>query len=341
MTDERSEPIDVDAEPAASTGSHLIRSPQTPVTLNEIAALKGEALEVIEARVQVIETLRRASIRATSPPDWILFKSPDEQGGQIVGYLQDAGADRVRDLWGIEVFDVTRPEKVAGNDPAVFTYLISGSGRCKLTRQILEAVEGGRSSTDDFCKGKTGADLELTVRKAARANLDGNITRELAGMKSVPIQEIEAAWVGTTKKIENCRRGRGFGTAAERIGGARAGEPEIDPPKCGVCGAVAKYRAANDKGPAFYGCPNYQQHKDRKWSVKAAEWEAGAAQRAAAAAAAGAPAGGAQAGQAAQGTTNARPAPSGPAAGGRVAHELGADEIPGFGGRRREPGEEG
>ncbi len=335
MTDERT-PIDVDAEPDPAAGpSHLIRSPQTPVTLNEIAALKGEALEVIEARVQVIETLRRASIRATSPPDWILFKSPDEQGGQIVGYLQDAGADRVRDLWGIEVFAVSKPEKVAGNDPAVFTYLISGSGRCKLTRQILEAVEGGRSSTDDFCRGKTGADLELTVRKAARANLDGNITRELAGMKSVPIAEIEAAWVGTTKKVAECRKGRGFGTAAERIGGARAGEPEIDPPKCGVCGAVAKYRAANDKGPAFYGCPNYQQHKDRKWSVKAAEWEAGAAQRAAAAATS--TSGASSSAPAAAGPGVAPGATTAPPAA-RVARELGANEIKGFG---REPGQEG
>src|SRR5262249_21362077 len=182
-------------DPVVDTPSTALelRRPDTPLTLSDLAALKGEAVEIIEARIQVLETLRKAAIRATSPPDWLLFKSPEEQGGQIVGYLQDCGADRVRDLYGIEIFNVSKPEKVVGNDPAIFHYLITGSGRCKLTRQVLEEVEGGRSSTDDFCQGKSGLDLELAVRKAARANLDGNITRELAGMKSVPTEAIAAA----------------------------------------------------------------------------------------------------------------------------------------------------
>jgi hypothetical protein len=338
----------IDAEP-----THLIRSPQTPTTINDLAALKGEALEVIEARVQVIETLRRASIRATSPADWLLFKAPEEQGGQIVGYLQDAGADRVRDLWGIEIFGVSAPEKITGNDPAVFHYIIRGSGRCKLTRQVLEEVEGGRSSTDDFCRGKVGADLELSVRKAARANLDGGITRELAGMKSVPLAEIEAAWIGTPKKIADCRRGRGFGTHEERLGARSDKAPDLDPPICPHCGSAGVYRAAKGNRGAFYGCPKYTTHQDKPaWIVDAAKWAAEAAQRGAAApAAASSPegqgarqagrqdAGGGAARPAGQGSTHARPAPSGPPSG-RVDRELRDDEIFG-GGRRREPGEEG
>jgi len=356
MTNER-EPEPGAAEVIDAEPHHLIRSPTTPTTINELAALKGEALEVIEARVLVIETLRRASIRATSPADWLLFKSPEEQGGQIVGYLQDAGADRVRDLWGIEVFNVGKPEKVAGLDPSAFTYLITGSGRCKITRQVLEEVEGGRSSTDDFCRGKTGADLELSVRKAARANLDGGITRELAGMKSVPIAEIEAAWVGTTKKIADCRRGRGFGTAEERLGArtARGDAPDVDPPICPHCKTPGVYRAGKGDRAAFYGCPKYTTHPDKKFIVNAKEWQEGAAQRAAQAAP---PAGGASS------STPAAAAPGGPVEGAttRQAPPAGAvtpdpaDAIfgpahgtarrPGTGGgnaggRNREPGEEG
>jgi hypothetical protein len=251
-----------------------LRAPGIPVTLSQLAALKGEALEIIDARVQVIRTLRAASIRATSPEDWVLFKAPDEHGGQIVGYLQDSGADRVRDLWGIEIFDISRPEKVAGHDPTVFHYLIAGSGRCKLTRQVVEAMEGGRSSTDDFCKGKTGAELELLVRKAARANLDGNITRELAGMKSVPIDDLRAAWNGTTKTVEHCRKGRGFGTRDERVGGASAKAPDVEPPVCPHCGTKGVYRPPKDGRPGFYGCPRYDTHKDKKFIVNADAWVA-------------------------------------------------------------------
>ena len=84
---------DLDDVPATETipaDALTLRRPDIPVTLSELAALKGEALEVVNARVQVLETLRKAAIRMTSPEDWLLFKSPDDQGGQIVGYLQDA-----------------------------------------------------------------------------------------------------------------------------------------------------------------------------------------------------------------------------------------------------------
>jgi hypothetical protein len=267
-------PTDLDVEPddTLPTAALALRHPGIPVTLSELAALKGEALEVIEARVQVLETLRRAAIRATSPEDWLLFKSPDEQGGQITGFLQDCGADRVRDLYGIEIYDVSKPEKIVGNDPAVFTYIVNGSGRCKLTRQVLEQVEGGRSSTDDFCRGKTGAELELTVRKAARANLDGGITRELAGMKSVPINQLAEAWVGTKKNIDQCRRGRGFGTRDERVGGRAEKTPDVEPPVCPHCGTTGIYRPAKGDRKPFYGCPNYGKHTDKKFIIDAEKW---------------------------------------------------------------------
>jgi len=254
------------------------RTPTTPVTLSDLAALKGEAIEVVEARVQVITTLRRASIRATHPPDWLFFKAPDEQGGQIVGYLQDSGCDRVRDLWGIEIFGVSTPEKLVGNDAGAFHYLVRGSGHCRLTKQTIEGIEGGRASTDDFVRGVTGIQLELLVRKAARANLDGNITRELAGMNSVPVEELAAAWVGTPKRIEDCRRGRGFGSAGERLGARRENAPDVDPPTCPHCQPAdtvkLKYRDAKGTRAAFYGCPNFEKHPNQRVIIDAADWVA-------------------------------------------------------------------
>jgi hypothetical protein len=269
-------PIDhpTDEDDAPPLDAITLRRPDVPTTLSELAALKGEAVEVIEARAQVLATLRTAAIRATSPEDWLLFKAPDDQGGQIVGYLQDCGGDRVRDLYGIEIFGISKPEKVNGTDPQTFHYLISGSGRCKLTRQVVEEMEGGRSSTDDFAKDKTGIELELLVRKAARANLDGNITRELAGMKSVPIDDLKAAWTGTTKLVERCRLGRGFGSRDERLGARSEKVPDVDPPVCPHCGAKGVYRPAKGNRGAFYGCPNYGKHQDKKFIVDAAKWQA-------------------------------------------------------------------
>jgi len=267
MTNER------DEDQAATTALDL-RRPDVPTTLGELAARKGEGLEILDARVTVLASARKAGLRLTSPADWVLFKSPEEHGGQVVGYLQDAGCDRVRDVTGIEIFGISVPEKVSGADPTEFHYIVRGSGRCKMTRQVVEDMEGGRSSTDDFCNGKRGVELELLVRKAARANLDGNIVRELAGMKAVPVEELEAAWSGTHKQISQCRLGRGFGTRDERVGGRSEKAPDIEPPVCQHCGSKGVYRPAKNDRKAFYGCPNYTKHPDKKFIVDSAEWAA-------------------------------------------------------------------
>lgn len=258
-----------------------LRGPNVPTTLAELAVLKGQAPEIIEARIRVLETARKAAIKATHPEDWLLFKAPDDQGGQIVGYLQDSGCERVRDIFGISISNVQAPEKIPGADPGEFTYIIRGDGHCTLTVQMIEGIEGGRSSTEDFCKDKTGAALELAVRKAARANLDGQIVRELAGLAAVPQAELEAAWTGTYKQVQNCRRGRGFGSRSERMGGTstRQGAADVEPPVCPHCGSKGAYRQAKGEPGTrgyrapFYGCPNYTKHEDKKWIVDAAKWE--------------------------------------------------------------------
>lgn len=252
-----------------------LRHPGIPTNVNELAARKGEAIEILEARILILETARARAIRMTSPEDWVLFKSPDSR---ITGYLQDAGCDRIRDILGIEVFDVSEPVRQTSADGQSFMYLVTGSGRSRLTLQSVEAIEGGRESTDDFCKGKNGAALELAVRKAARANLDGNITRELAGLKTVPLDELEKAWANTGKQWMHCRKGRGFGSAEERLGATRAGTPEVEPPVCPYCQPAntvkLKFREGRNGRPSFYGCPNYDKHPNDKIIVDAAEWVA-------------------------------------------------------------------
>lgn len=269
-------PLDVEETPVSSQDTAHptldLRRPDVPITIADLAARKAEGIEIIEARGVVLATARKIGLRLTSPPDWVLFKAPEEHGGQIVGYLQDAGADRVRDVTGIEIFDVSTPEKVVGAQPGEFHYIVRGSGRCKLTGQIVETMEGGRSSTDDFARGKAGVELELLIRKAARANLDGNIVRELAGMKAVPVEDLESAWSGTHKKIDQCRLGRGFGTRDERLGARSEKGPDIDPPICPHCKTPGVYRPAKGTRAPFYGCPNYTKHPDQKFIVDAAKW---------------------------------------------------------------------
>jgi hypothetical protein len=312
---------DDDDTPSTATVDKInIRRPDIPVTLGELAALKGDALEVVDARVQILDTLRRASIRATHPEDWVLFKARDEDGGQIVGFLEDAGTDRVRAIWGIRIFNVSRPDKIVGNDPGDFLILLTGDGECAITHEIVEQVEGGRGSKDDFCKDKHGAALELAVRKAARANLDGGITRELAGMKSVPVQELEAAWAGTAKTIDRCRKGRGFGTHTARLGGVEAADLGLVPPNCKVCGKAMQLRTSA-RGQ-FYSCNDYKAHGRDAHTWYLEKWREQPASR-----------------KPTTPLTPATGAPTKPVT--KVERELTADDVFGNGRHQRDPGEEG
>src|SRR5262245_5651050 len=106
--------------PLATTTALEVRRPEVPLTLGDLEVLKGEAIERIQTRDQILLTLRRASIRATMPEDWVLFRAPE---GQVTGYLEDAGCMRVRPLWGIRIFNVAPPEKIVGAEPGEFMYL--------------------------------------------------------------------------------------------------------------------------------------------------------------------------------------------------------------------------
>jgi hypothetical protein len=272
------EPDLADAEPVDSpTALTRFRDPGVPVTIDDLASLRGGAIEVLDARIVILETARKRGIRMTVPEDWVLFKSPD---GRVTGYLQDCGCERARDVLSVEVFNVREPQKIMAADGQSFVYVQRADGRSRLTLQVVENMEGGRSSTEEFCKGATGAVLELLVRKAARANLDGNVARELMGLKNVPLADLVAAWEGTTKSADNCRRGRGFGTQDERLGGTNAAEPDVEPPTCPHCAPVngspvrLKYRPAKGNRAAFYGCPNFEKHPQQKVIIDAAKWAA-------------------------------------------------------------------
>ena len=147
-----------------------LQRPDVPVNLNDLAARKGEGSRSLEARHQVLTTIRKFAIMATWPEDWLLFKAPAEQAAGRRVPARTAAAIGCAISTGSKSSTSAAPRRSRRTIRAVFQYRITGSGRCKLTRQIVEEIEGGRSSTDDFCKGKSGSDLDLSARKAARAN---------------------------------------------------------------------------------------------------------------------------------------------------------------------------
>lgn len=277
MNDETPREPDVVTDQAAEELD--IRRPDVPITVEELSALGLEASKkIIAAREQIIETLRAASIRQTHPSDWVLNKDRD---GRVVAYLEDKGCQRLMDLWGIEVQRVTEPQKTNAEDGKSFAYTVVGDGYCKVTRRTVDNVEGTRYSTEMYAQEKPeGIQRDVAVRKAARANLEGRIVRNLAGLNGVPLEEL--VQVSGDKDFERkATRGHGYGTAGERRGvESDHGLAPADFPKCDACldlkppkttTMVYKKEMGPKKEPGWF-CPNWKAHESMKSYVNHAQY---------------------------------------------------------------------
>ncbi|NLT68041.1 MAG: hypothetical protein GXX84_15670 [Acidobacteria bacterium] len=242
------------------------RSPSVPVTIDQLAAEEKRGIAIVETRDAILVTLRKSSLAATSPSDWVLFRDPD---GNVTGYLQDRGCDKIAPRWGIDVIPDGDFEKI-DEDDGTFGYRIRGHAVSRLTGQSVLDMEGIRYSTDDFVKYKKGVELDTLVKKGARANLDGGCVRELTGFKSVNVQEIQEAWAGTWKKWEMCAKGRGFGSKHERAGVASTTEgtpSEVPIPPCSKCNRPMDFIRAGERDGRTWKA--YWKCKDYAWDSKA------------------------------------------------------------------------
>jgi len=246
-----------------------LRRPDVPITVEEIAALGPEqAKAIIESRVQIIRTLRAASIKQTHPSDWILNKDRD---GKVRAYLEDGGCQRLMDLWGVKVTNITAPVRENSEDGQSYAYTVIADGYCSVTRRTVESMEGTRYSTERYAQEKPdGIQREVAVKKAARANCEGRIVRNLAGLNNVPLEELIA--VSGNKDFEKfATKGFGYGSSGERRGAESAdhGIAPADYPICDVCLSLNppktttmafKKEMGKDKQPGWY-CPNWKAHE--------------------------------------------------------------------------------
>lgn len=263
MSNEPIEPeIVVDEEDALD-----IRHPGVPITVEEIAALgPEEAQKLAKTREQVIQTIRKGSIRQTHPSDWVLYKDP--KTGRVLAFLEDKGCQRLMDLWGVEITRITPPERQNSEDGQSYAYSIVGDGRSTITQRKVISETGTRYSTERFATEKpAGIERENAVKKAARANLEGRIVRNLAGLNGVPLEEL--ILVSGDKDFERkASKGKGYGSQAERAGAQVQEHDEIEPryqPKCSTCNGSMKHIPAGKTSTgkpyaAFWACEN-REHK--------------------------------------------------------------------------------
>jgi len=212
---------------------------QLPVTARSGEALldrwmrEGDtAMEKVDTLVSMLEKLRKASIRATYPSDWIIHTSTDHDGQVISqrGYLQDIGAERAGKVWGCEL---TAPAIEREDFPdGTYSYHLIAEAYSKITGERVEYVEGSRWSGDPFFSRSKGPDEKIDptdVRKSAYANLHGRAVRSLAGLGGVPLEVLRDCGINIEKvvHVSYAKGAKGGDSVGARVGSDGGGSGPV------------------------------------------------------------------------------------------------------------------
>jgi hypothetical protein len=174
----------------------------------------------LNAFENLVRTLRLTSIHLTYPSDWVLHVVDNDGRLISTGYLQDIGAERAAQVWGISRLGNAQKVREVLEDQT-YIYYFEADWICERTGVMLDAVRGARWSGEEFFRRralKQGGILNpLWVEQAAYRNLHGRAVRSLAGLAGIPEEELKKAGLDTTK----CHIVRWKAAGAER----REGEP--------------------------------------------------------------------------------------------------------------------
>lgn len=199
--------------------------------VEQLSAMADYA-QIFERRTQLLETCYLVAIGRTRPEDWIVSK---DLQGNVTAMLAASGAQLVAEVYPVKLSNV-RPRDDRGLfDPArteISPGVYSFRGSCDAWSRINgreQMVEITRRSDEDFTGRTVDADGGLTtardkkigadegdLRSAVLTGLLTKAVRVLCGMTRVPPGDLAKAWKGTEKKVEQCRKGHGFGSSADR-----------------------------------------------------------------------------------------------------------------------------
>lgn len=164
-------------------------------------SLEAEVAKV-EKNIELFNRIKVASLRLTSPADWVL-----QQGAP---YLMERGAQTVANAWGVDITNVS-VDMIWNEDDKGRYYmfvahgqayakrlgrLIEDEGICSQRDKFFGRIEGGWKAIEEV-------DM-VNVRKKAVTNLYNRLIKRVTGLINVTIEDLEAANLNISKitKVE-------------------------------------------------------------------------------------------------------------------------------------------
>jgi len=202
-----------------STQDSLQRTPNVTV---------AEVKRVLEARAELIKTIREIAVKQTAPEDWTLYRARD---GSVLGVPTAAACMKIRRWAGVSIAnhrgmngEPSPTVREAKNDKKESIVVIEGFADGLCGRDTMPGIYFSVRSDDQFI-GRAGAD---TPRKGGprqedlmscwRTGIDSKVVRCMTGLTKVSEIELKALGIETAR----CVKGSGFGTAQERAAGSVA-----------------------------------------------------------------------------------------------------------------------
>lgn len=191
---------------------------------------------ILDNRELILLRARTATIKASKPLDWTLWKGPE---GDVVATPRDSLMVNAKKIYGIRItnyrpvgpdgaepkiettddFVMERAQQGGGNQPKVhngnkipiYTATLWADGSCHLT---------GEELPDQTYTARTGRfggqELYLSdLKQSCRTGLDKLICSKLTGIRKVAGDEL-CSITGDAKFLERCYKGSGFGSSSER-----------------------------------------------------------------------------------------------------------------------------
>ena len=209
----------------ASTGPAVVptgMAARPALTVDIVSIESPERAEaIIQNRIRVLRTLRRASMAETRGSDWTLGRAKD---GRITASLRASGAQKVRKYWGISIFPHSADVRVTTSLDGQRVFEITGDAVCATTGEREANIRGYRVEGEEF----TGRDIDRVgmedLKQAARTALDTKAVRILAGLSAGEPGELAEVWNCTIDEVvRRCVQGPGFGKGRDRS------EPQAGP----------------------------------------------------------------------------------------------------------------
>ena len=185
------------------------------------------AVQIVQARIEGLQTIRRAAIAATGPQDWVLFR---DREGHVSALLRASGAAKVAGYYGV----VIRPRGDVvvrrGEDGGGKVAEIQVDAACAVLGTAICGLVASRHEGEQFT-GRDHATVGLEdLKKAAYTSALAKAVRILCGLSGVSLSDLATAWECSEESAEKrCYRGSGYGKSADRQPAARPA-PRRDAP---------------------------------------------------------------------------------------------------------------